>query len=266
MSSFSLSRELNHILGLAQRDLLKFVRNKGRIAGTFIFPVVFLGIFAVTLDSGLGRQGLGFSYIDYVFSGLVLQTLFQSSAMGIISLISDREQDFAMSIFVSPVSRSSIILGKILGESLVSLLQVSGIILFGYFLGVSFSPLLIPAILGLGFIASLVGGSFGIFIASRINEAENAQRVFPFLMFPLIFLSGAFTPVNNLPPLLTVLRSLNPIYYGVDLMRNVLYMGRPEYEFVVGHSWWYDATIFLGLGLAFFVVGSYLFTHKEGNK
>jgi ABC-type polysaccharide/polyol phosphate export permease len=96
-------RFIYDVLILAQRDLLKFIRDRGRIAATFVFPIIFIGVFGVTLDSGLGRVNLGFNYIDYVFSGILLQTIFQSSFSGIVSLIADREKDFAMSIFVSPV-------------------------------------------------------------------------------------------------------------------------------------------------------------------
>lgn len=262
----NLRAELNHTLMLATRDLLKFLRDKGRILGTFIFPIVFLGIFAVTLDAGIGSQQLGFSYVDYVFSGLILQIIFQSSFMGIVSLITDREKDFSMSIFVAPISRASIVLGKILGESLVGLAQVFGILVFGLIVGISFSVWSILAALPIILLASFVGGSLGILVASRLGTPESAQRIFPFFVFPLIFLSGAFTPVNNLPLVLTILKSINPLYYGVDLMRNILFTGRPEFAAVVSNPLWLDATVFLTLGLVAFVVGTWLFTNKEGNK
>jgi ABC-2 type transport system permease protein len=259
-------RFIYHVLILAQRDLLKFIRDRGRIAATFIFPIIFIGVFGVTLDSGLGRTNLGFNYIDYVFSGILLQTIFQSSFSGIVSLIADREKDFAMSIFVAPVSRYAIVLGKIIGESLVSMCQVVGIMIFGKLIGVSFAPHLLGGTLLICALASLVGASFGILVASRIDDEQNANRVFPFLIFPLIFLSGAFTPVNNLPPVLNILKILNPIYYGVDLMRNYLFAGSSSYSKVVSNSWTYDLTVFVVLGIVFFFLGTYLFTQKEGNK
>lgn len=262
----SIQQAMNHILMLATRDLLKFLRDSGRIVATFVFPIVFLGIFAVTLDAGIGAQNIGFSYVDYVFSGIILQTIFQSSFMGIVSLISDREKDFSMSIFVAPISRSSIIIGKILGESLVGIAQVLGILVFGVLVNVNFSVfsiiLSMPAIL----LASFVGGSMGIFVASRLDTPESAQRIFPFFTFPLLFLSGAFTPVNNLPLVLNVLKTLNPLYYGVDLIRNILFAGRPEYDLVVSNPLWLDTIIFSVLGLIFFIIGTWLFANKEGNK
>lgn len=253
-------------LSLAQRDLLKFFRDKGRLASTLIFPMVFLAIFATTLDAGIGSSTLGYSYVDYVFSGLLLQSVFQSSFMGIVSLIADREKDFSMSIFVSPAKRLSIVLGKIIGEMLVGLGQIGGIILIGLALGVSFHPLRLLSALPLSLLAGFVGGSFGILIASRISQAENAQRIFPFFMFPLMFLSGAFTPVKNLPIFLEILKLLNPIYYGVDLMRHWLFFGRSELSLVTANPWWLDITVFTVLGIFSLLVGSWLFMQKEGNR
>lgn len=253
-------------VSLAQRDILKFSRDRGRMLSSIIFPMVFLAIFATTLDAGIGKGTLGFSYVDYVFSGLLLQSVFQSSFMGIVSLIADREKDFSMSIFVSPASRFAIVLGKILGEMLVGMAQIGGILIIGVVLGVSFHPVRLLMALPLLALAGFVGGSFGILIASRVNSAENAHRIFPFFMFPLMFLSGAFTPVRNLPLVLNTLKSLNPIYYGVDLMRHWLYSGRPELSLVTANAWSLDLLIFSGLGVFCLVLGTWLFTQKEGNR
>lgn len=251
---------------LSQRDLLKFTRDRGRLFSAFIFPLVFLAIFATTLDAGIGQQNLGFRYVDYVFSGMLLQSVFQSSFMGVVSLVADREKDFAMSIFVSPTSRLSIVLGKIFGETLVGIGQMVGIISFGLFLQVSFPISRLILALPICFLAGLVGGSLGILMASRINQAENAQRIFPFFMFPLMFLSGAFTPVRNLPPVLALLKSINPIYYGVDLMRHWLYAGTPQLHLLTANSWQLDLVVFVFIGLTCLALGTWLFINKEGNR
>jgi ABC-2 type transport system permease protein len=255
-----------HTLTLAHRDIAKFRRDRGRQVAALIFPAIFLGVFGVTLNAGLGQAHIGFNYIEYVFSGILIQTIFQSSFLGIVSLISDREKDFAMSIFVAPVSRFAIVFGKILGESIVSLLQLFGIIALGLLLGVHFAWARLLFIFPMAALASLVGASFGVLVASRIDDEETARRLFPFLVFPMIFLSGAFTPVRDLPLILTILKSINPLYYGVDLMRHILYIGRPELPLVVAQTWWWDAGVFTGLGVIFFLVGTWLFTQKEGNK
>src|SRR5438093_8689528 len=113
-------REINAILTIAHRDLMKFLRDRGRIIGTFIFPFLIIPIFGGTLDANF-RTNVGYNFMAFIFTGVLAQTLFQSAAFGIISLITDRENDFSQTVFVAPISRYSIIFGKILGESLVAL-------------------------------------------------------------------------------------------------------------------------------------------------
>lgn len=261
-----LKNEISKVLTLAQRDILKFVRDPGRVIAVFIFPVIFIGIMGVTFNSGIGEQTLGFNYVDYIFAGIILQTAFQSGFAGIVSLVEDREKDFSMSIFVAPVSRYSIVLGKILGETIVGTAQIVGILVLGILLGVNFTWFNILSIIPVTVVGAFVGASMGVLAASQVNSPETAQRVFPFLIFPLIFLSGAFTPVNNLPLVLNILKFLNPIYYGVDLTRHILFSGRPEIALVTANNMTLDIIVFTALGLISFVVGGFLFTRKEGNR
>jgi ABC-2 type transport system permease protein len=245
------------------------VRDRSRIIGSLIFPTIFIGIFGATLDAGLGgRVAIGYSFIDYIFAGILIQTVFQSAFQGIISLLKDREEDFAMSLFVAPVSRYSIVLGKIIGEAIIGFVQVFGIIAIGYAIGVSVDLGQVLLALPLCFLAGIVGASFGILITSQFSSSENAQRVFPLLFFPLIFLSGAFTPVNNLPVVLEVLKMINPLSYGVDAVRHIIFAGEPTdiIEAIAPGNFYIDITVFIGLGVLFFVVGTYLFASKEGNK
>src|SRR5213596_2805718 len=105
----------------------------------FAFPLIFIGILGTSLQAGFGGNS-NINLLDYVFTGVLAQTIWQSTALGVISLLMDREQDFSQEIFVSPISRYSIIFGKILGESLVALPQAVAIVALGVVLGVPFTP------------------------------------------------------------------------------------------------------------------------------
>src|SRR6267142_78416 len=154
-------KQVNAILTLAYRDVMKFLRDRSRILATFIFPIIFIGILGGSLQANIGKA-LGYNLLLFTFIGVLGQTLFQSTASGVISLIEDRENDFSQEIFISPISRYTIIFGKILGESIVAMLQVIGIIAFGFLiqLPLSISELLslLPAML----IVCFLGGAFGI--------------------------------------------------------------------------------------------------------
>src|SRR3989449_6712569 len=127
--------EASAILAIAHRDFIKLLRDRARIISSFAFPLIFIGVLGSSLQSSFGNGG-GPNLLVFVFTGVLGMTIWQSTAQGIISLIADREQDFSQEIFVSPISRYSIIVGKILGESLVALPQWLGIVLFGLVLQV----------------------------------------------------------------------------------------------------------------------------------
>src|SRR3954469_23261271 len=130
--------EVNAITAIAYRDLMKFFRDPTRIVATFIFPLMFIFILGNSMQASFG-QSIGYSLVVVTFTGILAQTLFQSTALGVISLIEDRENDFSQEIFVSPISRYTIIFGKVLGESLVALAQGIGIVLFALIVGVPIS-------------------------------------------------------------------------------------------------------------------------------
>lgn len=183
-----------------------------------------------------------------------------------ISLVEDRENDFSQAIFVAPVSRYSIIFGKILGESLVSLTQALGVIVFAFILGVPLGPGTLIAMIPVMIASCLLGGAFGIFVLANLGTQRRANQIFPLVVFPQFFLAGVFNPINNLPPFLFLLSRLVPLTYAIDLMRSVYYAGTPEYAKTVLHGTVLNLlaiALFFG---AFLALGTYLFVRSERNK
>ncbi len=186
---------LNAIFTIAFRDFTKLVRDRGRLISTFIFPFVFIGILGSSLQSNLGASS-GFNFLTFTFIGVLGQTLFQSTASGLISLVEDRENDFSQEIFVSPISRYSIILGKILGETLVALTQGLGVFAFGLIFGIHISFAQLLLMLPAALVICAFGGAFGVFVLSNLSSQRAANQIFPFLIFPQYFLAGVFNPVK----------------------------------------------------------------------
>lgn len=258
-------KEVYAILTLAHRDVLKFLRDRSRILATFIFPLIFIGVLGGSIQANLGQE-LGYNFLMFTFIGVIGQTLFQSTASGVISLIEDRENDFSQEIFVSPISRYSIIIGKILGESVVALLQVVGIIIFGLIIRLPLSITglvsLIPAML----IVCFLGGAFGILVLSNLNSQRSANQIFPFLIFPQFFLAGVFSPIKQLPIYLLIFSRLAPMTYAVDFIRSLYYTNTPEYGKVVLFNPLINITIITGMFLVFLVAGTFLFVKNERNR
>ncbi|MEN9328437.1 MAG: hypothetical protein RI947_1245 [Candidatus Parcubacteria bacterium] len=258
-------KELNSIFAIAFRDLTKFLRDRGRIIATFIFPLIFIGVLGGSLESNIGKS-VGYNFLTFTFVGVLGQTLFQSTASGIISLIEDRENDFSQEMFVSPISRYSIILGKILGESMVAFMQVLGILVFGLIIGI---PITIPQLISLipvAIVICLFGGAFGIIVMANLNSQRLANQIFPFILFPQFFLAGVFNPIKDLPPYLYIFSRIAPMTYAVDFVRGVFYRGLPEYDKVVLYSPWVDLLVMSGMFVVFITIGTYLFVKNERNK
>jgi ABC-2 type transport system permease protein len=257
--------ELNAILTIASRDLLKLLRDRTRLAFSLVFPFIFIVLMGGTLQGNLGRAA-GFNFIGFIFTGVLAMTLFQSAAQGLISLIEDRETDFSQEMFVSPISRYSIVFGKILGETMVSFIQAIPTIGLALALRVPLTPLqvllLVPASLG----ACLLGGAFGVAVMSLLQNQRAAQQIFPFLIFPQFFLAGIFNPIKVLPWYLLPLSLVSPLRYAVDLLRGVAYTGRPEYDKVVLFSPWTNLLVMTVMFGGFLLIGTMVFVRQETNR
>ena len=254
--------ELSAIVALAYRDLLKLTRDPIRLGTSLIFPVIFIGILGGSFQSGLGSM-IDYDFMHFVFVGVLAQTLFQSSALGIISMIEDRQNDFIQEVFVSPISRYSIVIGKIIGESLVALIQGIAILGFGVIIGIPFNVPIVLSLIVVSVVVCVFGGSFGLLVLSNLKSQRIANQIFPFIMLPQIFLSGVFTPIGNLPLVLDILSRMSPMRYAVDLARGIYYSGKAEYNAVVLSEPMINMIIISGLFCMFVFVGTWLFVKNE---
>jgi ABC-2 type transport system permease protein len=249
------------VLAVAQRDVTKFLQDKPRIIGSFILPLLIV----VILGNSFGEIIKGADFLTYVMTGVFAQTLFQSSALGLVSLIDDRDNDFSQELFVAPVSRYAIVVGKISGEALVALVQGIGIFVVGLVIGARVPLARVPFVLLAGVAVCLMGGAFGLLILSTVKTRRFADQLFGFVFLPQFFVSGVFTPTNTYPKFLSFLSHIAPMRYAVDLIRSVAYTGE-ERANVVHNSFSVSASIVAAMFVAFVVVGTALFVRNERNR
>ena len=257
--------EMNAVAAIASRDLFKFLRDRTRLIAAFVLPFLLMFLMGGTLQLNLGKAA-GFNFIGFTFTGVLGMTIFQSSAQGIASLLDDRVNDFAQEMFVSPVSRYTIVIGKIIGESLVALAQAAPLVIFALVLRVPLTPLEIALLVPVAIIGCLVGGSFGLLGMSIVNDQRAAQQIFGFIVLPQFFLAGVFNPIKVLPWYLEVLSRISPMRYVVDLFRGVVYAGRPEYSKVVLLDPMTNLIVMAAMFGVFILVGTALFVRRETNR
>lgn len=260
---------ISAIATIAYRDLIKFLRDRPRIVTSLIFPMVFVAFFGASMQASLAEEA-GFNFLVFTFTGILALTLFQSSAMGIISLIDDRASDFSQEIFVAPISRYAIVLGKITGESMVSMAQGVLIVVFTALLRVHVDldqllPLLIAAIL-----VCLTGGAFGLLVLVNLRSRRAAEQIFPLLFLPQYFLAGVFAPLQNLPRVLDIISRIAPMRYAVDLVRGVFYGTSSAYgadgPTVLLASPLVNTAVLAAIFALCLVVGTTLFVRSERNR
>jgi ABC-2 type transport system permease protein len=198
-------------------------------------PLLDLFVFGVGLSSamggGLGRraadgaasaQALGVSYTTFMYPGVLAMSVLFTAIFSAMSIVWDREFGFLKEIQVAPLSRAAVAVGKALGGSTVAMLQASLLLGAAPFVGVSLTPLVVLEMLGLLFLLAFALSSLGVAIASRMRTMEGFQMVMNFVLMPLLFLSGAFFPLNGLPRWLAVLTRLDPAAYAVDALRRTV--------------------------------------------
>jgi ABC-2 type transport system permease protein len=214
--------EIRGLYTLWLREVKRFTRDRVRVVISFVQPLLWLVVFA----GGFGARILipGTDYQQYLFPGIIGQTLlFTAMFMG-ISVIWDKEFGFMKEILVSPVSRFTIFIGKMFGDSTATLFQGVIVFVFGFILGIPFDPLTLIVALPIMLLIIIGLVSVGLTIASFIGSLENFGAIQTFINLPLFFLSGALFPVTGpgTPEWLRIASTFDPLTYGVDALRTVI--------------------------------------------
>lgn len=244
---------------LWKREMIRYMRAKSRIVGSLAMPVFFLAF----LGMGFRRMpvpgmGGGTGYIGFLAPGIIGMTLLFSSSMQGMSVLWDKEFGFLKEIMVAPVSRISLVLGRIAGGTTTSMLQA--VLIFGASLVLGFrfkgpasllSALLFMVLISFTFIG------LGLVFASRMKDMQGFGIVMNFIIFPFFFLSGALTPLENFPWAIRALSYVDPLTYGVDGLRGVL-TGTSSLPVVV------DLAAMAGFAAIMLFLGAYFFETSEG--
>lgn len=254
--------QFSAVLMIAQRDVTKLRRDRLRLAVNLMFPIVMMVGLGNLLAPTVGRVS-GLDTVAFAFTGVLAATMFQSAAAGMISLVEDREQDFARELFVTPVSRLALMSGKVVGETAVALCQGGCIavaaLLFGVTIGLDQLALMVAPCVA----CALFGASFGLATVAALPNQRSAMQVFQFLIVPQYVLSGVVVPLRGVAGWLDVLGWAMPMRYGVELTRAVFYAGTPGYRVVVTLGPIGDLAVMVPLFAVFLLGGGWLWEHQE---
>lgn len=238
------------------REMMNFRRARSRIVSTLAMPFFWIVLMGVGLGSAFGSDVMGLDYLTFMATGIIGMSLLFNSIFSGVSVVVDRRFGFLKEVFVAPIPRSSIIIGKILGGSSVAMITGSMVMLIAIALaGVPVSWGILPA---LAFMAmtSFVFIGLGLLIASRMESMEGFNMIMSFIMMPVFFLSGIFFPLNQTPAWMQGISMANPLTYGVDGIRASL-LGAAQFPL------WVSFSVLLGFFLALIALGSHFFRRME---
>ncbi len=250
------------------RDILRFWHDKMRMISSVALPLLFLIVFGSGLSSRMGDLGPGIDFAQFIFPGIIGMTVLMSSFMAGVSLVWDREFGFLKEVLVAPISRVSVAVGKALGAATVAMFQGIIILLFAPLIGVSLSVWTLLALLPLMFLLAASMGSLGILLATRIRSMEAFQALMQILMFPMVFLSGVFFPMDGLPTWMSILVKINPATYGIAPIRQVVLGTSPGSSFdinIFGHimSLWENIGVLATFGAVMILLAVWSFGRQE---
>src|SRR5437867_6979331 len=217
-------RPLAALRALLWREVIRFLRERNRVFGALLQPIMFWALFGSGLRASFHPPVAGGSvaYDEYFFPGVVVMILLFTAIFSTVSVIEDRREGFLQSVLVAPVPRSIFVLGKVLGGTVLAVAQ--GLVL-----------LVLAPLAGLRLTATVLGESFLILVAVafaltalsfciawRMESTQGFHAVMTVFLMPLWLLSGAFFPQRGVPGWLGLLMRIDPLTYGVAALRRVL--------------------------------------------
>jgi ABC-2 type transport system permease protein len=258
-------RELNAVATIAARDITLFFKSPGMIIMSLAMPLMMMGMLGGSLAQNMA-SGLGFDYGKFMLIGMLVNMLFMTTTTGISSLIEDHVTDFTQEMMISPVSRYSIVIGKIVGSSFGAIISMVGTLAVGLVMGITLAPVQMLLILALSPLMCLSAGALAMIVIGLIKSNKMANVAVMLITMPQMFLSGAIIPINNSSGVLLVISRLMPMTYCLDLVRAVVYAGTPEYSSVVQFRPAVTLMAIISITVLCLVIGTFLFARSEKNR
>jgi len=206
------------------REAKTISRERVRVIAMIGQPLIYLAVLGKGISSGMRLTSAGnIEYIKYMYPGVIGMSILFTSIFSALSIIWDREFGFLKEVLVAPVPRWAVAIGKSLGGATAAMVQTVIMVLVAPLIGISLSVLLVAKLLLLAFLMSIAVTSLGVVIASRMESMASFQMVMNFLVMPLYFLSGAMFPMATVPRWMKAMMMADPLTYGVDAIRNVIF-------------------------------------------
>jgi ABC-2 type transport system permease protein len=232
--------KLHGLWALTNRELKKWYQQPFVFAMGIIQPILWLALLGKAMNIGnivTGIPGVDpkvvmmhtfgtADYFSFMSMSMVAFTVVFTTAFVGMSVVWDKRLGFMNKVLSTPVSRSVIILSKVLAASVRAIFQAAIVALVAFALGLStgtnFSVWSIFGIFAIVFLISVGLASFFTALTLRATRMEMPQAIFQLVTLPLMFASSAYFPIAQMPSWLQVIANVNPISYTIDAVRRLM--------------------------------------------
>ncbi len=207
---------MNPITAIVERNLLNYLRSKGRVFGTLFMSMFMLVMFSFLMKSSM--SGLD-APMNYLISGVIIMSVFQTSVNNSSDILSDISGGYMKEVLVAPIARTQISMGHILSGAVIATLQGVVTLLAGIVLSLRVNVLQILLLVGIMLISAMAFCAIGLFLATVSRNSPAFQTISSMVMMPLTFVSGAYIPTTVMPGFLLPIVYLNPLTYTTAIFR-----------------------------------------------
>ncbi len=219
---------------IVQRELLKFLRQTGRLASAVVRPLLWLAVFAAGFRNVFGvaiaePYDTYIPYDVYIAPGLIGMVLLFNGMQSSLAMVYDREMGLMRLLLTAPLPRPWILLSKLVATAVLSLLQAGAFVLIAWLLGTELpiwgpqTPHVIVAAVS----AALMLGALGLLLSVHIKQLENFAGTMNFVIFPMYFMSTALYPLWKLEEAganwVFQIARFNPFTHAVEWLRFAMY-------------------------------------------
>jgi ABC transporter DrrB family efflux protein len=241
----ALAYELSDMWVLAVRSAKRIPRQPDLLIGFTVQPLMFVLLFVYVFGGAISTPG--FSYVDFLIPGIIVQTMAFGGFVTALGLSEDLKKGLMDRFRSLPMSRSAVLTGRTLADVSTNIVQTVVVLVVGLLVGFAFKTSPADVIAGI-LLLLLIGYAFSwvfAFVGLSASSPESANAYGFIILFPLTFVSSAFVPVSSMPGWLQPIAEHNPFTVMVDAIRG-LFVGKP-----VGNDPWIATAWSVGITLVF---------------
>ncbi len=247
---------------LAKREVLCYLRQPSRLFGSLAQPLLIWFFLGAGFTKSFQTQTQAMNYAEFFYPGIAVMLLLFAAIFSTITLIEDRTAGFLQGVLVAPVSRLSLVIGKLVGGTAIALIQAGVFLLFSPWAGLSLD---VERGLGLILLLVVVGVGFtglGFIVAWVMDTVAGYHAIMSVVLLPMWVLSGALFPLEGASPWLAWVMRCNPTTYAMDVVRRAFYQPLPS---MLGDDAFLISLVVTVLWTAATIVGSVYIVVKKSD-